>query len=61
MSNEIDKSREDFIYWVEQHCKIKDKKGNLVSIKLTPLQKKLFDTIKEGKFQKLPLVKWRIK
>lgn len=50
-----------WIDWIEHNCKKRDKDGKLKPFKLTPMQKKLLEIIKQNNFKLPPVLKWRIR
>lgn len=53
---EIDKMRENLIYYIENALAIKDKDGNLIPIKLNNIQRMILDGIIQNGFKKFQIV-----
>jgi len=53
---EIDKMRENLIYYIENALAIKDKDGNLIPIKLNDVQRRILDGIVQNGFKYFQIV-----
>lgn len=50
---ELQKCKEDLIYFIENHLNVRDADGNIVKLEFTPMQKRLLEAIVRNGFRNM--------